>query len=138
MFQFVPDAATISEMFADASAPTFFLFAIAAFVNLMNTRLNGALEKLARLRKAKGTQAEAEIIAQRIAVLRKGIHTGLRGGLFAVLLLIDLFACTFLRLPQAFGAPLLFFIATSFLGVAIFRFAQEAKLALKESDTALG
>jgi hypothetical protein len=58
----------------------------------------------------------------------------LRGGLCATLLLTILFATEFLRLKYAYGAGLLFMTATLFLGFALFRFSQEARISLSEAD----
>jgi hypothetical protein len=44
-----------------------------------------------------------------------------------------MFVAGFLKLEHAYGAFLLFVIATIFLGFALFRFAQEARISI--SDT---
>jgi hypothetical protein len=52
----------------------------------------------------------------------------------ATLLLAVLFASQFFGLKHIYGAGLLFFIATLLLGIALFRFAQEAWLARREFE----
>ena len=45
-----------------------------------------------------------------------------------------MFTIGFLGLKHAYGAALLFIIATGFLGFALIRFAQEAHISLAEHD----
>jgi hypothetical protein len=45
-----------------------------------------------------------------------------------------MFITGFLGLKHAYGAGLLFIIATAFLGLALIRFAQEAQISLSEYD----
>ena len=68
-------------------------------------------------------------LRRRARLLSDGIILSLGGGVCATLLLAVLFASQFFGLKHIYGAGLLFFIATLLLGVALFRFAQEAWLA---------
>jgi ABC-type transport system involved in cytochrome bd biosynthesis fused ATPase/permease subunit len=52
----------------------------------------------------------------------------------ATLLLAVMFITGFLGLKHAYGAGLLFIVATVFLGSALIRFAQEARISLHEYD----
>jgi len=45
-----------------------------------------------------------------------------------------MFATEFMGLKYAYGAGLLFMIATFFLGFSLFRFAQEARISLSDTD----
>jgi hypothetical protein len=56
----------------------------------------------------------------------------LAGGICATLLLALLFASQFFGLHHVYGAAILFIGATLLLGVALFRFAQEAWHARRE------
>ena len=44
MFDFVPDPERLSRIFATATAPTFFLGAVAAFAALMTSRMRDVLD----------------------------------------------------------------------------------------------
>jgi len=55
-------------------------------------------------------------------------------GVCATVLLAILFATEFLGLTYAYGAGILFIIATFFLGVALIRFAQEVSISLEDAD----
>jgi hypothetical protein len=43
--EFIPDAVRLSQIFSQATAPTFFLGAIAAFVSLMTSRLSAVIDR---------------------------------------------------------------------------------------------
>lgn len=138
---FIPDAKRLSEIFAQAIAPTFFLGAIAAFVSLMAARLSAVMMRVQNLNAiAEDDPARAHLKAdlqrlrRRAHLLNSGILKALYGGLCATLLLTVLFLTAFFSLEHAYGAPVLFIVATYFLGFALFRFAQEARISLAEAD----
>jgi hypothetical protein len=66
--------------------------------------------------------------------LNSGIVAALCGGLCATLLLAIIFVTEFMGLKYAYGAGLLFVCATFFLGFALLRFAQEARIGLSDTD----
>ena len=63
---------------------------------------------------------------------RTNVILSLGGGVCATLLLAALFASQFFGLNHVYGAGLLLFVATLLLGIALFRFAQEAWLGRRE------
>jgi hypothetical protein len=65
---------------------------------------------------------------RRSRLLSDGIILSLGSGVCATLLLAALFASQFFGLKHVYGAGLLFFFATLFMGVALLRFAQEVWL----------
>lgn len=73
-------------------------------------------------------------LKRRAHYLQSGILACLNAGLCATILLAILFLAAFLGLKHAYGAPLLFVIATFFLGLGLFRFAQEARIGLAGAD----
>ena len=141
MTDLIPNAQRFSEIFSNAIAPTFFLGAIAAFVSLMSSRLSAVIERVRTLNDITDEdQARAHLkvdlerLRRRARLLNSGILAALRGGVCATLLLAIMFVTGFLGLKHAFGAGLLFIIATGFLGFALIRFAQEARISLAEHD----
>ena len=141
MIDFVPDAKQLSDIFSQAIAPTFFLGAIAGFVSLMASRLSAVMQRVQTLNAiAEDDPARAHLkgdlerLKRRARFLNGGILAALYGGLCATVLLAILFVAAFFKLKHAYGAPLLFVIATVFLGFALFRFAQEARIGLSEAD----
>jgi hypothetical protein len=141
MLDFVPDTVRLSQIFSQATAPTFFLGAVAGFVSIMAGRLSGVTAR-ARELNARTEQDDARVnikadlerLRRRARFLNSGIVASLRGGLCATLLLAVLFVTEFMGLKYAYGAGLLFVFATFFLGFALFRFGQEARISLNESD----
>jgi hypothetical protein len=141
MIDLIPNAQRFSEIFSNAIAPTFFLGAIAAFVSLMSSRLSAVIERVRTLNAITDEdQARAYLkvdlarLRRRARLLNSGILAALRGGVCATLLLAIMFITGFLGMKHAFGAGLLFIIATGFLGFALVRFAQEARISLAEHD----
>ena len=141
MLDFIPDAQQLAQIFSNAMAPTFFLGAVAAFVSLMNSRLLTVIERIRTLNEILDEdqtrahlKVDIERLRRRIRYLVSGIHLALTGGVCATLLLAIMFITGFLGLKHAYGAGLLFIIATVFLGFALIRFAQESRISLTEYD----
>ena len=141
MPNFIPDAQRLTEIFSNAIAPTFFLGAVAAFVSLMTSKLSTIMERVRTLNAnaeddhaRTRLKADLERLRRRARLLNNGILAALRGGVCATLLLALMFITGFMGTKHAYGAGLLFIIATGFLGFALFRFAQEARISLNEFD----
>lgn len=135
MINLVPDAERLAEIFTQCAAPTFFLFATAALVDLMNTRLSELNEKLRDLQNTGATStALIKNFSDRVHLLKRGILDALIGAVFAVILLVQLFIAAFLSFQHAYGAALMFALAATMLGIGLARFAQEARLALREAN----
>lgn len=79
-------------------------------------------------------KADLERLRRRAELLNAGILSSLRGGLCATLLLAIIFLTEFIGFKYAYGAGLLFVVATYFLGVGLYRFAQEAKISVSSAD----
>ncbi|CRL47298.1 hypothetical protein PSHI_03200 [Pseudomonas sp. URMO17WK12:I11] len=79
-------------------------------------------------------RVDLERLRRRADLLSAGILSSLRGGLCATLLLAIIFLTEFIGFKYAYGAGLLFVVATYFLGVGLFRFAQEAKISVSSAD----
>jgi hypothetical protein len=141
MFDFVPDTDRLSHIFSQATAPTFFLGAVAGFVSLMASRLSAVMER-ARVLNAIAEddharaplKADLDRLRHRARFLNSGILAALRGGLCATLLLGIIFLTEFIGLRYSYGAGMIFIVATFFLGFALFRFAQEARIGLNDAD----
>jgi len=137
----VPDIQRLTHIFSQATAPTFFLGAIAAFVSLMSSRLTAVLGRIRTLNgipeddiTRSHLKSDLARLRRRASYLSSGIYVSLVSGIAATLLLANLFASEFLGLHHAYGAGMLFWIATVLLGVGLFRFAQEARIGVAEYD----
>lgn len=138
---FIPDAQHLAQIFSNAVAPTFFLGAVAAFITLMNSRLAAVIARIQTLNEISDEdivrgrlKIDIDRLRRRASYLIGGIHSALYGGVCATLLLAIMFITEFLGFKHAYGAALLFIIATAFLGLALIRFAQEAHISLTEYD----
>jgi hypothetical protein len=129
--ELVPDIDRLTQIFSNAIAPAFFLGAVAAFVSLMMSRLAAVAAQIKATGAdqdgaAVGSSAALGTLKRRARLLSDGIILSLGGGICATLLLAILFASQFFGLRHVYGAAVLFIGATLLLGVALFRFAQEA------------
>lgn len=141
MLDFIPAPQHLAQIFSNAMAPTFFLGAVAAFVTLMNSRLLAVVERIRTLNNISDEdltrahlKVDIERLRRRSRYLISGIHATLGGGICATLLLAIMFTTGFLGLKHVYGAGLLFIMATTFLGFALIRFGQEARISLSEYD----
>jgi hypothetical protein len=125
---FIPDVQQLSKIFSDAMAPTFFLGAVAAFVSLMTSRLSTVIERIRTL----NAIADEDHARARLKIDLDRLRR--RAGVCATLLLAIMFIIGVLGLKHAYGAGMLFIIATCFLGFALMRFVQEARISLAEHD----
>jgi len=141
IYMSLPNAAQLTHIFADSTAPTFFLGAVAAFASLMTSRMQAALQRLQVINAIPDTdtsrarlKADKDRLLRRANLLKSGIRASLRAGICATALLADLFFTEFFHLDHAYGAGLLFAVATLFLGFALLRFGQEVEMSLGETD----
>lgn len=130
-----PELEQLTRMFDQATAPTFFLFAIAAIVDRMNTRLAEVTSAMRGMVAEGKTDSPLHRLYQdRAKLLRRGIHDALIGAILTVVLLVELFVAAYLHERHAYGAGILFLLSAFMLGAGLWRFAQEARLALREPD----
>lgn len=141
MLEIIPDIERLNQVFSHAIAPTFFLGAVAAFVSLMSSRLSAIVDRMRTLNAIpQGDPTRAHLksdldrLRRRAHLLNSGIYVSLGSGICATLLLAVIFASEFAGMRYIYGAGLLFLLATLMLGFSLFRFAQEARFGLSESD----
>jgi cytochrome c biogenesis protein CcdA len=138
---FVPNAQRLTGIFQTAAAPTFFLGAVAGFASLMTSRMSAAMDRVRTLNAIKEDDLDRahlrndlDRLLRRAELLKAGIFSALVAGVFATLLLGVLFITEFLGLKYAYGAAILFIVATFFLGRALVKFAREVNISLEEPD----
>lgn len=141
MLDFVPDIQRLTLIFSQATAPTFFLGAVAAFVSLMSSRLSmivGRIRALNAIPEGDPERAhlktDLERLRRRARLLSRAIVASLVSGICATALLAVVFTAEFFGLKYAYGAGLLFIVATVFLGAGLVYFAREARIGLSEAD----
>ena len=140
MLEFIPDVQRLTGIFAQATAPTFFLGAVAGFVTLMSGRLSAVISRIQRLNKITDGDQNSDLrsdidrLRRRARLLSTAISSSLLAGIFATVLLVILFASEFFGLKYAYGAGLLFILATFTLGLGLIDFFREARLGLVQAD----
>ena len=136
----IPTLERMTQIFSNATAPAFFLGAVAAFVSLMTNRLGVVRDRASKLQPGSDKRSRQlyrksmERLIQRGRLLNDAILLTLCSGIGATLLLTVLFVAQFLGVNYAYGSALLFTLATLFLSTALFYFFREAWLARSETD----
>jgi hypothetical protein len=137
----IPDAAQLSRVMAEATAPAFVLGAGAAFVSVLHGRLTGVVDRIRSLNEiADGDTVRVYLksdiprLRHRARILHSAVLLALASGVCTALLLLVGFASAFLRLQHIYGAALLFALAVGLLGGSLFRFGQEVMIGLNEAD----
>jgi hypothetical protein len=138
---FVPSAEQLASIFSQAAAPAFLIGGIAAFISVLMGRLNGIVDRLRHLSDiADGDpvhgkyKADIPFLKRRASLLHRAAYLALLAGIATTLLLMLSVLSAFLKLQHLYGGGLLFGIATALLSVALYKFAQEVRLALVELD----
>ena len=137
----LPDAGQLSQVMSQATAPAFVLGAVAGFTSIMLGRMTAVLDRIRTLNEiaaddTKRTHLRSDIprMRQRAKLLNSAIQLALASGMCTSVLLVMGFASAFFRLPHEYGAAVLFTIAVGLLGGSLFRFGQEVRIGLSESD----
>ncbi len=138
---FVPDAGQLSQVMAQSTAPAFILGAVAGFTSILLGRMSNILDRIRSLHDiADDDTARAHLKAdiprlrQRAKLLNSATYLALSSGICTALLLVVGIATAYLGVRHEYGAGVLFAVAISLLGMALFRFGQEVRLGLSEAD----
>ena len=138
---FVPDVGQLSQVMSQATAPAFVLGAVAGFVSILLGRMTTVLDRIRSLNEiADDDDARSQLrsdiprLRRRAKLLNNATHLALGSGMCASLLLVVGFASAFLKLHHEYGAGFLFLLAVALLGGSLFRFGQEVRIGLSESD----
>lgn len=136
-----PDIARLAAIFSQATAPAFFLGAVAGFVSLMSGRLNVVVTRMQKLNRIEDEhpmhahlKSDLSRLRRRARLLSDGISSALIAGVCATVLLAVLFISELLGVHHAYGGALLFIVATLALGWGLVSFLREAYIGLAEAD----
>jgi hypothetical protein len=137
----IPETAQLSQVMSQATAPAFILGAVAAFVAVLLSRMTIVLDRIRSLNQiAADDAARAHLkldiprLRRRAKLLNSATHWALVSGMCTALLLVVGFVSAFFSLRHEYGAGILFAVAIVLLGGSLFRFAQEVRIGLSESD----
>jgi len=136
-----PDAQQLSQVMSQATAPAFVLGAVAGFVSILLGRMTAVIDRIRTLNEiahedTTRARLKSDIprLRQRAKLLNSAIQLALASGICTSLLLVVGFASAFLHLQHEYGAGILFLLALGLLAGALFRFGQEVRIGLSESD----
>ena len=137
----IPEAAELSQVISQATAPAFVLGAVAAFVAVLLNRMTIIIERIRSLNEiAADDDARSHLksdiprLRKRVELLNNATHLGLLSALCTASLVVVEFATALFRLQYAYGGGLLFALALILLSGSIFRFGQEVRMGLSEAD----
>ncbi|HYZ61986.1 MAG TPA: DUF2721 domain-containing protein [Acetobacteraceae bacterium] len=137
----VPDAGQLAQVMSHAMAPAFVLGAAAAFVAILLSRIASVLERVRYLHEIADDdpvrghlKADIPRLRQRARLLNSATYLVIWSGICTSLLMVLGFAAAFLRLRHEYGAALLFAASIGLLAMALYKFGQEVRMGLSESD----
>ena len=137
----VPETQQLSQMMLQATAPAFVLGAVAGFVSILLGRMTMIVDRIRSLNEIgeddtvrARLKSDIPRLRRRAELLNSATRLALFSGMCTSLLLVVGFASAFLKLQHEYGAGLLFIIAVGLIGGALFRFGQEVRMGLSESD----
>ena len=141
MYLSPPDAQQFSQVMSQATAPAFVLGAVAGFVSILLGRMTAVIDRIRTLNEIADEdttrarlKSDIPRLRRRTKLLNSATHLALASGICTALLLVVGFAASFLHLQHEYGAGILFLLALGLLAGALFRFAQEVRIGLSESD----
>ena len=137
----VPDAGQLSQVMAQSTGPAFILGAVAGFTSILLGRMTAVLDRIRNLNEiADDDTARAHLksdiprLRRRVRLLNGATHLALTSGICTALLLVVGFVTAYVGVRHEYGAGVLFALAISLLGGALFKFGQEVRLGLSEAD----
>jgi hypothetical protein len=136
-----PNAAQLSQVIAQATAPAFMLGAVAGFVSILVGRMNAVVDRVRYLNEIADDdgarshlKADIQRLRRRLRLLSSATRLALACGVCTSLLLCVGFGSALLRLQHVYGEGILFFVAVALIGTSLFKFGQEVAIGISEAD----
>ncbi|KAA0694380.1 DUF2721 domain-containing protein [Neorhizobium sp. P12A] len=136
-----PSPDQVSQVISHSIAPSFLLGAVAGFVSLLSSRLNGILDRIRDLNTLPENEhamshlrADLPRLRRRARLVNRAIFYAVISGVVATLLVIFSFISAFFGRQHVLGAGFLFLVALSLLAAALIILAVEVRIALNEFD----
>lgn len=126
----------LSQVIAQATAPSFLLGAVSGFVAVVIGRLNGVLERIRTINAIPDDDDARQYLSsdlprliRRAKLLNDAVYLAVSSALATTLLVIVAFVCALLQFRHEPGAAVMFIVALSLLALA-----REVRIALTEYD----
>ena len=136
-----PSITQLSQVIAQATAPSFLLGAVAAFISVLIARMNRIIDRSQALNAISdddvskaSLKADIPRLKRRARVLNRAILYATVSGIATSLLVIMAFVCAFFNLQHEYGVAVLFIVALGFFTMALIELAREGRIALSEMD----
>jgi hypothetical protein len=132
---FVPNAALLQAMFAQAAAPAFLLGGIAAFISVLMSRTTALMMQIRSLNELTDSdlrKGEAPFLLRRAVLLHRATYMALLSGIATTLLLLVMAVFTIIGAQHYYGAGLLFAVAVVLFALSLYNFTIEVRIALRE------
>ena len=137
----MPSVSQLSQVISQAAAPAFLLGALAAFIALLNSRLNRIIDRTIALNAIEDNdvarsrlKVDIPRLLRRAAMINRAIFWAVIGSITIPLMVIVAFVSAFFHIQHERGVALLFMISLSAFVVSLVDFAREVRIALSEFD----
>jgi hypothetical protein len=141
MLASTPTAAQLSEVIGQVAAPAFMLGAVAAFILVLNERLNRVIDRSQELNAISGDdaaraylKADVQRLKRRAALLNGSVFFSVLSAIGTSLLVIVAFISAFLQVPHEHGVAVLFIVSLGLFVVSLAYLALETRIAIHEYD----
>ena len=137
----VPETGQLAQVMVQSTAPAFILGAVAGFVSILLGRMTNVIDRVRSLNEIAdddtvraNLKSDIPRLRRRAKLLNSATRLALASGMCTSLLLVVGFVSAFFKLQHEYGAGILFAVAVALLGGSLFRFSQEIRIGLSESD----
>jgi hypothetical protein len=135
----VPDAAQLSRVIAQVTAPAFLLSAVASLLSVLMTRLSRIVDRSRSIselsiqdaRRA-SREAELPVLRRRGWLIHRAIFWSAGAGIVTCLLIIAAFAAALLEVGHERMAAVLFILSMGFFTTSLIYLAREIRLSASE------
>lgn len=138
---FVPSIEQLSQIISQVVAPAFLLGAVAGFVSILASRMNGVIERMRYINDlppdghAKSRlKQDLPRLRRRVVLLQRSLLFSIASGVAGALLIIVAFGAALLHREHLWGTALLFSLSMLLLCVALVMLAIEVRIGLNEFD----
>lgn len=131
----------LSEVISHVVAPAFLLGAVASFVSILMTRMNGVLERLRQLNDLpdsghakSAVKSDIPRLKRRLLLLNRSFMLSIASGAVAAILILVAFGAALLEIHHVWSAAMLFVISMGFLVASLVLLGMEVMIGLTDHD----
>ena len=131
----------LSQVIAQATAPSFLLGAVSGFVAVLIGRLNGVIDRIRAINAIPEQDAARQYLKvdlprliRRAGLLNHAVYLAVASALATTLLVIVAFVSALLQFRHEPGAAVMFIVALALMAAALLQLAREVRIALTEYD----